>query len=108
MAPVQQQFPYPTPIYSQWTANIQQAATPNITQNAGVGTNHPTFAQLKAIYSQQQFIKDLGKFNSDNPKRQAQLSFANLRENRAARRDLAALHAARSHLYGEREFGFKS
>ena len=106
--PNQHQYPFPTPIYSQWTANIQQAATSNITQNEGVSAPHPTFDQLKAIYSQQQFVKDLGKFNSDNPKRQAQLSFANLRENRAARRDLAALHAARSHMYGEREFGFKS
>ena len=31
-----------------------------------------------------------------------------MRENRAARRDLAALHAARSHLYGERDFGSKA
>ena len=81
---------------------------PNFTLNDGANAAYPTFAQLKAIYSQLQLVNDLGKFNSDNPKRQSQLSFANLRENRAARRDFAALHAARSHLYGEREFGLKS
>ena len=36
------------------------------------------------------------------------MAYANLRENRAARCDLAALHAARAHVYGEREFGWKS
>ena len=36
------------------------------------------------------------------------MAYANLRQNRSARRDLAALHAARSHIYGEREFGYKA
>ena len=54
------------------------------------------------------YVNNLGKYNSDDPKRQSRLANANLRENRPARREHAALHAARSHLYGEREFGYKS
>ena len=50
----------------------------------------------------------MSKLGSEDPKRQSRLALANLRENRAARRDLAALHAARSHKYGEREFGSKN
>ena len=68
----------------------------------------PTFAQLRATYATERYVNNLGKFNSDDPKRQSRLALANLRENRAARRDLAALHAARSHRYGDREFGSKN
>ena len=73
-----------------------------------MGHLEPSFAQLRASYAQDQYINNLGKFNTEDPKRQSRLAFANLRENRAARRDLAALNAARSHFYGEREFGDKN
>ena len=53
-------------------------------------------------------ISNISKFKPDNSKRATQLAYANLRQNRSARRDLAALHAARSHIYGEREFGLKA
>ena len=73
-----------------------------------MGSLEPSFAELRQSYAHDQYINNLGKFKSDDPKRQSRLALANLRENRAARRDLAALHAARSHLYGEREFGSKA
>ena len=73
-----------------------------------MGHLEPTFAQLKATYAQDQYINNLGKFNSEDPKRQSRLAFANLRENRAARRDLAALRTAWAHAYGEREFRQKN
>ena len=73
-----------------------------------MGHLEPTFAQLRATYAQDQYINDLSKFNSEDPKRQSRLAFANLRENRAARRDLVALHTARAHAYGERDFGQKN
>ena len=73
-----------------------------------MGSLEPSFAQLRATYAHEHYVDKLGKFKSDDPKRQARLAYANLRENRSARRDLAALHAARSHFYGEREFGYKS
>ena len=73
-----------------------------------MGSLEPSFAELRQTYAQDQYINNLGKFKSDDPRRQSRLALANLRENRAARRDLAALHAARSHVYGEREFGFKA
>ena len=53
-------------------------------------------------------ISNISKFKPDNSKRASQMAYANLRQNRSARRDLAALHAARSHIYGEREFGLKA
>ena len=53
-------------------------------------------------------ISNISKFKPDNSKRATQLAYANLRLNRSARRDLAALHATRSHVYGEREFGYKA
>ena len=53
-------------------------------------------------------ISNISKFKPDNSKRATQMAYANLRQNRSARRDLAALHAARSHIYGEREFGLKA
>ena len=73
-----------------------------------MGSLEPSFAELRRTYAQDQYINNLGKFRSDDPKRQSRLALANLRENRSARRDLAALHAARSHLYGERDFGSKA
>ena len=73
-----------------------------------MGYLEPTFAQLRATYAQDQYINNLGKFNSEDPKRQSTLALTNLRENRAARRDLSALHAARAHTYVEREIGQKN
>ena len=101
-------FPCPTPIHSQWTTNIQRSAALTNTGSPGVGSLEPSFAELRQTYAHEQYINTLGKFKSDDPKRQTRLALANLRENRAARRDLAALHAARSHLYGERDFGSKA
>ena len=98
-------FPNPTPIHSQWTTDIRRAASITDTGNAGVGLSEPSFAQLRATYAQDQYVNTLGKFKSDDPRRQSRLAYANLKENRSARRDIAALNAARSHLYGEREFG---
>ena len=72
-----------------------------------MGSWEPSFAELRPTYAHDQYINNLGKLKSDDPKRQSRLALANLRENLAARRDLAALHAARSHLYGERDFGPK-
>ena len=73
-----------------------------------MGSWEPSFAELRRTYAHDQYINTLGKFKSDDPKRQSRLALANLRENRVARRDLAALHAARSHLYGEHDFGSKA
>ena len=106
--PTQPIYPCPTPIHSQWTADIQRSAALTNVGNSGVCAIEPSFAQLRAAYANEQYIDKLGKFNSDDPKRQSRLAYANLRENRTARRDLAALNSARSHLYGERELGYKS
>ena len=73
-----------------------------------MGSWEPSFAEFRRTYAHDPYIDNLGKFKSYDPKRQSRLALANLRENRAARRDLAALHAARSHLYGERDFGSKT
>ena len=53
------------------------------------------------------YINNLGEFNSEDPKRRSRMTFTNLRENRAARRDLSAINAAPAHFYGEREYGQK-
>ena len=47
----------------------------------------------------------MGKFAVDDPARLDRLSLANLRENKRARNSLAALHAARTCLYGARQLG---
>ena len=106
--PTQNTYPFPTPIISQWTENIHQWSALTNNGDPGVLALEPSFAQLRQTYAQEQYINNLGKFKSDDPKRQSRLALANLRENRTARRDLPALHAARSHLYGERELGYKS
>ena len=106
--PTPPSYPHPTPIHSQWTADIRRAASITYTGGTGVGRLEPSFAQLRATYAQDLYVNNLGKFNTEDPKRQSRLAYANLRENRAARRDLSALNAARSHLYGERVFGYKN
>ena len=106
-----QPYQYPTPIHSQWTTDVQQSASLTNTGNTGLGPAYQSFPHLKATYAQMQLVNDisnLSKFKTDNTKRASQMAYANLRQNRSARRDLAALHAARSHTYGEREFGLKA
>ena len=51
------------------------------------------------------FLSALGKFAVDDPARLDRLSLANLRENKRARNNLAALHAARTCLFGARQLG---
>ena len=51
------------------------------------------------------FLSALGKFAVDDPARLDRLSLANLRENKRARNNLAALHAARTCLFGARHLG---
>ena len=77
-------------------------------QYSWVGSVYQPFPQLKATYAQQQVVSDIGEFNSNNSKRSTQLAYANLRQNSSARRDLAALHSAKSCIYGDRNFGFKA
>ena len=89
-------------------AGVEHFALLTNTGDPDVGSDEPSLAELRQNYDQEQYINSLGIFKFDDPKRQSRLAFANLRENRAARRDLAALHSARSHLYGEREFGSKA
>ena len=72
------------------------------------GSRLPVVPSLKRyINIQLQLVNDIGKFNSDNSKRSTQMAYVNLRQSRSVRRDLAALHSARSHIYRDREFGFK-
>ena len=59
-----------------------------------MGSSEPSFAELRQTYTQEHSLNILGKFKSDDPKRQSRSALANLRANRAERRDLAALHAA--------------
>ena len=51
------------------------------------------------------FLSALGKFAVDDPARLDRLSLANLRENKRARNNLAALNAARTCLFGARQLG---
>ena len=99
-------FTYPTPIASQWTAALQGMLTPTTTLP---GVMHPSvsFAQLKSAYTHENIIRDLGKLGADDPHKQSSLAYANLRENRSARRHLAGLNLARGHVYGVRAFGPK-
>ena len=66
-----------------------------------------TFEQLKSAYTHDNIIKDLGKLGAEDPHKQSSLAYANLRENRSARRHLASLNLARGHIYGVRAFGPK-
>ena len=92
--PTQQAYPFPTPIHSQWTASVQRAPALTNTGDPGMGSLQPSFAQLKETYAQQHFVNELSKSNSENPICQSPLAHANLRDNRAVRRSLAALHVS--------------
>ena len=73
----------------------------------GVTPTSLSFDQLKSAYTHENILKDLGKLGSEDPHKQSSLAYANLRENRSARRHLAGLHLARGHVYGVRAFGPK-
>ena len=64
-----------------------------------------SFAQLRDDLTNDNFLSALGKFAVDDPARLDRLSLANLRENKRARNNLAALHAARTCLFGSRQLG---
>ena len=64
-----------------------------------------TFAELQNDLTNDTFISALGKYSVDDPAKIDLLALANLSENRHARNDLSALHAARSCLYGSRQLG---
>ena len=64
-----------------------------------------SFAQLRDDLTNDNFLSALGKFAVDDPARLDRLSLANLRENKRARNNLAALNAARTCLFGARQLG---
>ena len=64
-----------------------------------------SFAQLRNDLTNDNFLSALGKFAVDDPARIDRLALANLRENKRARNNLAALHAARTCLFGTRQLG---
>ena len=100
-------FPYPTPITSQWTTSLKHELSPSYTLPPGASPATLSFEQLKAAYTHDNIIKDLGKLGAEDPHKQSSLAYANLRENRSARRHLAGLNLARGHIYGVRAFGPK-
>ena len=100
-------YHFPTPIASQWTTSLRQELTPSHTLPPGVSSAALTFQQLKSAYTHENIIKDLGKLGAEDPHKQSSLAYANLRENRSARRHLAGLNLARGHIYGVRAFGPK-
>ena len=86
-------FMFPTPIASQWTTSLRDVLHPSHTL-PGVTPTNISFAQLKSAYTHENMIQDLGKLGSDDPHKQSSLAYANLRENRSARRHLAGLNLA--------------
>ena len=100
-------FPFPTPIASLWTTSLKHELSPSHTLPPGASPATLSFAQLKSAYTHENIIKDLGKFGAEDPHKQSSLAYANLRENRSARRQLAGLNLARGHIYGVRAFGPK-
>ena len=64
-----------------------------------------SFAQLRNDLTNDNFLSALGKFAVEDPARLDRISLANLRENRRARNNLTALHAARTCLFGARQLG---
>ena len=64
-----------------------------------------TFAQLRHDLANASFLNTLGKLAVDDPARLDRLTLSNLRENKKARNSLTSLNAARSCLYGSRQFG---
>ena len=100
-------FAYPSPIASQWASSLKQEVTPSFSLPPGTTSAAMTFEQLKSAYTHDNIVKDLGKLGAEDPHKQSSLAYANLRENRSARRHLAGLNLARGHIYGVRAFGPK-
>ena len=98
--PTKFDFRFPTPIASQWTAAIKDAAFGQRSAIPGGDAANISFARLKATYAHDNLLNELGKQGSQDPHKQSKLAFANLKENRAARRNLAALNQARAYAYG--------
>ena len=101
-------FRFPTPIASQWTSDVRRTAfgyRSAIPSGDNVGLS---FARLKATYAHDNLLNELGKQGTEDPQKQAALAFANLKENRTARRNFAALNQARAYAYGPRAFGPKA
>ena len=106
--PTKLDFRFPTPIASQWTAAVRDAAFGQRSAIPGGEATNVSFARLKATYAHDNLLNELGKQGSQDPHKQSKLAFANLKENRAARRSLAALNQARAHPYGPWAFGPKA
>ena len=104
--PLTTNYNFPTPIASQWTSSLRNAVSPTHSL-PGVDPTNISFAQLKSAYTHENIIQDLGKLGADDPHKQSSLAYANLRENRSARRHLGGLNLARGHVYGVRAFGPK-
>ena len=100
-------FAHPTPIASQWSTSLRQDLMPSFSLPPGATSAALTFDQLKSAYTHENIVKDLGKLGAEDPHKQSSLAYANLRENRSARRHLAGLNLARGHIYGVRAFGPK-
>ena len=99
---------WPTEIKSPETARLRRVSLEDQADISGLRFSVPaTFSQLKTDITNQHFISALIKFDVDNPSNLDRLALANLRENKRARNDLAALHAARSCAYGGRGLGEK-
>ena len=101
-------FRFPTPIASTWTADVRRAAFGYRSAIPGADDTDISFARLKATYAHDNLLNELGKHGTEDPQKRAALAFANLKENRAARRNLAALDQARAYSYGPRAFGPKT
>ena len=100
-------YAYPTPIVSQWSTSLRRELMPSFSLPPGATSPAMTFEQLKSAYTHENIVKDLGKLGAEDPHKQSSLAYANLRENRSARRHLAGLNLARGHVYGVRAFGPK-
>ena len=88
------------------THQIRHAGLQARTNFAGPDSQlQQTFAQLRNELTNDNFLTALGKYSVDDPAKIDRLALANLRENRHARNDLSALHAARSCLFGSRQLG---
>ena len=91
------QFTWPSSLTARSTHQIRQAG---IQARANSSGHQPSvvesFAQLRDDLTNDNFLSALGKFAVDDPARLDRLSLANLRENKRARNNLAALNAART------------
>ena len=97
---------WPTPTNAPMTNGISNAGVQARADSAGPGSQmHQTFAQLRAELNNDHFVTALGKFSVDDPARLDHLALAYLRENKHARKNLSALHAARTCLFGSRQLG---